>query len=57
MSVPPCGLAVLEQLSGHRTGVQDSAALLVQVMGGYALEPHQEAVIERAAALAPLAVR
>ena len=54
MSVPPCGLAVIEQLSGHRTGVQDDGALLVQVMGGYALEPHQKAVIERAAALAPL---
>ena len=49
MSVPPCGLAVIEELSGHRTGFQDTGALLVRAMAGYALEPHQETVIDRAA--------
>jgi acetoin utilization deacetylase AcuC-like enzyme len=52
MSVPACGLAVIEELSGHRTGVRDAGALLVQATAGYALEPHQEVVIDRAAQLA-----
>ncbi|SMF55776.1 Acetoin utilization deacetylase AcuC [Tistlia consotensis] len=48
--VPYCGLAVLEELSGFRTGVEDPWGPLMAGWGGQALAPHQEAVIEAAAA-------
>jgi acetoin utilization deacetylase AcuC-like enzyme len=47
--VPPCGLAVIEELSDRRTDYTDVVALLAASMGGHALEPHQEASIEAAA--------
>ena len=45
---PYCALAVLEELSGHRTEVEDP---FLAIFEGYAyqeLQPHQEAVIEAA---------
>jgi len=50
--VPPCGLAVVEELSGHRTEYQDAAGMIVPLMGGYDLQPHQQTVIDEAAKLA-----
>jgi hypothetical protein len=47
--VPFCGLAVIETLSGHRSGVEDP------FLGGYAalpfqeIQPHQAAAVEAAA--------
>jgi acetoin utilization deacetylase AcuC-like enzyme len=51
--VPFCGLAVLEQLSGHTT-VADPYLPLVGGFGGQQLQPHQRAAIDRAAAAADL---
>jgi hypothetical protein len=42
--VPFCGLAVMEQLSGHKTQMQD-VFLADTAVGGQALQPWQEAVI------------
>jgi acetoin utilization deacetylase AcuC-like enzyme len=50
--VPFCGLPVLEELSGIRTDVVDPYLEELMQMGGQALQPHQAAVIESAAALA-----
>lgn len=50
--VPPCGLAVIEELAGHRTEYQDISGMIVPLMGGFDLEPHQETAIKEAAALA-----
>jgi acetoin utilization deacetylase AcuC-like enzyme len=50
-TVPFFGLAVLEELSGIRTGVVDPFQELLAGMGGQALQPHQEAVINAAAEL------
>lgn len=47
---PFCGLAVLEEMAGWQTGVEDP---MLSTFEGYAhqeLQPHQEAVIEAAAA-------
>jgi acetoin utilization deacetylase AcuC-like enzyme len=49
--VPYCGLAVLEELSGVRTGVVDPFLPLLVGMGEQALQPHQAAVIARARGL------
>jgi hypothetical protein len=49
--VPFCGLAVLEQMSGIRTAVEDPYCALIAGNGGQALQPHQQAVVDQAAAL------
>ncbi len=51
MYVPYCGLAVLEEMSGVKTHVEDPWAPLMAKWGGQALQPHQQAVIAAAAAL------
>lgn len=51
--VPYCGLAVLEQLSGHRTGVEDPFLPVVTGYGQQDLQPHQSTAIDAAAALLP----
>src|SRR5215467_13601254 len=50
--VPYCGLAIIEELAGVRTGVEDPLLGLLAMMGGQSLQPHQQAVIEAAAKLA-----
>jgi acetoin utilization deacetylase AcuC-like enzyme len=47
-TVPFYGLAVLEELSGVRTGVQDPFEPIMAGLGGQALQLHQEAAITRA---------
>ncbi|MEZ5731916.1 MAG: class II histone deacetylase [Paracoccaceae bacterium] len=47
--VPYCGLAVLEELSGHRTGVEDPFLADFANFGQQSLQPHQAAVIAAAA--------
>ena len=49
---PFCGLAVLEELSGHRTPVEDPFAARLRGFPGQALEDHQRAVVDAAAGLA-----
>jgi acetoin utilization deacetylase AcuC-like enzyme len=49
--VPYCGLAVMEALSGIRTEVADPWLPSMQRWGQQALQPHQEAVINRVAEL------
>jgi acetoin utilization deacetylase AcuC-like enzyme len=49
---PFCGLAVLEELTGHRTSVDDPFAARLREFPGQALESHQRAVIDAAARLA-----
>jgi acetoin utilization deacetylase AcuC-like enzyme len=49
--VPFCGLAVMEALVGQRSGVEDPFAPLIAGMGGQGLQPHQDAIIEQAAAM------
>jgi len=49
--VPYCGLAVMETLSGRRTAIEDPWLPLMSQWGYQDLQPHQEAVIDRAAAL------
>ena len=54
--VPFCGLAVLEELSGHKTAVTDPMAVRAATAGGQELQPHQNDVIraaERLAAVTP----
>jgi acetoin utilization deacetylase AcuC-like enzyme len=46
--VPYCGLAVLEELSGIRTTIEDQWAPLMAKWGQQALQPHQAAAIARA---------
>ncbi len=43
---PFCGLAVLEELSGHPTGVDDPFLPIFEGFGYQGLQPHQSAVIE-----------
>ena len=50
-TVPFFGLAVMEQLSGIRTGTEDPFQPLLGGLGGQDLQPHQTAVIDQAAAL------
>jgi acetoin utilization deacetylase AcuC-like enzyme len=49
-TVPFYGLAVLEQLSGVRTGVEDPFLPIMAGLGGQELQPHQQAVIDQAKA-------
>jgi acetoin utilization deacetylase AcuC-like enzyme len=49
--VPYCGLAVLEELSGVRTAIEDIWAPLMANWGQQDLQPHQAAAIARAEAL------
>jgi acetoin utilization deacetylase AcuC-like enzyme len=46
--VPFCGLAVLEELTGHRTEVDDPFAARLRGFPGQELEPHQRAAVDRA---------
>lgn len=52
--VPFCGLAVMEQLSGERTKVNDPFLEEVQGWGYQSLQPHQLAVIDQAAKVVEL---
>ena len=47
--VPNCGLAVLEEMSGQRTGFADPFLPVFENMGGQKLQPHQAALICAAA--------
>lgn len=49
--VPFCGLAVLEELTGHRTPVDDPFLPVFMGVAGQDLQPHQAAVIDQSAAL------
>jgi len=49
--VPYCGLAVLEELSGVKTHVEDPWAARMSSWPGQALQPHQQAAISAAAQL------
>jgi hypothetical protein len=49
--VPFCGLAILETLSGIRTECADPFLTVLQRGPGEVLGPHQDAAVERAAAL------
>jgi hypothetical protein len=51
MYAPYCGLAVLEEMTGHRTQVQDPWGPHIAAWGQQALQPHQGAAIAAAAAL------
>jgi acetoin utilization deacetylase AcuC-like enzyme len=46
--VPFCGLAVVEELSGVKTAVNDPMAARAASMGGQDLQPHQDEIIRRA---------
>jgi acetoin utilization deacetylase AcuC-like enzyme len=48
--VPFCGLAVVEQLSGIGSGIEDPFLPVFQVIAGQSLQPHQEAAIAAAEA-------
>jgi acetoin utilization deacetylase AcuC-like enzyme len=50
--VPYCGLAILEEMAGVRTGLEDPLLGLLAAFGGQDLQPHQAAVVEKAAKLA-----
>lgn len=50
-TVPFMGLAVIETLSGVKTGIEDPHEPIFSAMTGHALLPHQESVIRAAAAL------
>jgi acetoin utilization deacetylase AcuC-like enzyme len=50
--VPYCGLAILEEMAGIRTGLEDPLLELLAQFGGQEIQPHQEAVIREAAKLA-----
>jgi acetoin utilization deacetylase AcuC-like enzyme len=51
MYVPYCGVAVLEELSGVKTHVDDPWQPLMMAWGGQDLQPHQSLVIDKVAAL------
>jgi acetoin utilization deacetylase AcuC-like enzyme len=48
--VPFCGLAIVEELSGISSGVEDPFLTAIEGHGGQELQPHQDAAIARAAA-------
>jgi acetoin utilization deacetylase AcuC-like enzyme len=50
--VPYCGLAIVEEMAGVRTGLEDPLLGLLAGFGGQELQPHQDAVIQEAATLA-----
>ena len=52
--MPFCGLAVMEELSGVKTDVNDPMATRAASMGGQDLQPHQDEVIRRAERYASL---
>jgi len=45
---PLCGLAVIEELSGERTGIEDPLAGWYAAMGGQDLQPHQVDLLAQA---------
>lgn len=49
--VPYCGLAVLERMSGHDTGVDDPYDAFIKNYGGQKLFAHQQTLIDQIAAL------
>jgi len=49
--VPFCGLAVIEELSGIKTGVEDPFQPSLSGHGGYKLLPHQIEMIDAAGKL------
>ncbi len=51
--VPYCGLAVVEELLGSESGIDDPWGEMIEDYAGQALMPHQQDVITRAAALVP----
>ena len=52
--VPYCGLAVMEQLAGIKTAIEDPFMTNFRDYGGQALQPHQEEAIARAHAAVTL---
>jgi acetoin utilization deacetylase AcuC-like enzyme len=46
--VPFCGLAVIEELAGAKTGIEDPYHHLFDGMGGQGLQPHQADAIAAA---------
>ncbi len=52
--VPFCGLAVLEELSGRRTAVEDPFLPLLASSPWQSLQPHQRAVVDAVVAASPL---
>ncbi len=48
-NVPYCGLAVMEQLAGSRTAVEDPWLKIMERWGWQDLQPHQEGAIDKAA--------
>ena len=46
--VPYCGLAILEEMAGVRTGLADPLLELLAAFGGQELQPHQDAAIREA---------
>ena len=52
--VPYCGLAVLEELAGLRTAIDDPFLSIITGMGGQRLQPHQAELIQQAAQLVKL---
>jgi len=52
LAAPFMALAILEEMCGIRSGVVDPVSPLIAGFGGQELQPHQDAVITRAAALA-----
>jgi acetoin utilization deacetylase AcuC-like enzyme len=50
--VPYCGLAILEEMAGVRTRLEDPLLELLAQFGGQEIQPHQEAVVRQAAKLA-----
>jgi acetoin utilization deacetylase AcuC-like enzyme len=50
--VPYCGLAIIEELAGIRTGLDDPLLGLLAGFGGQEIQPNQEAVVQEAAKLA-----
>jgi acetoin utilization deacetylase AcuC-like enzyme len=51
MYAPYCGLAVLEELSGHRTDIDDPWGPNISAWGHQALQPHQDSAIAAAVGL------
>jgi hypothetical protein len=51
MYVPYCGLAVIEEMAGVKTHVEDPWAPLMAQWGQQDLQSHQAALIEQAATL------
>lgn len=51
MYVPYCGLAVIEELCGHRSEVEDPWEAIMGEWGGMSAQPHQIAVVDQASEL------